>query len=47
MSSGSDGVTKLWKKAVMGAGWLLFADQEISVDDDDGEEVGEGEKADG
>jgi nucleoporin SEH1 len=47
MSSGSDGVTKLWKKAVMGAGWLLFADQEISVDDSDGEEGGEGEKADG
>jgi len=47
MSSGSDGVTKLWKKAIMGAGWLLFADQEISVDDSDGEEGGEGEKAGG
>lgn len=38
MSSGSDGVTKLWKKAVMGAGWMLFADQEVSVDESDGEE---------
>lgn len=47
MSSGSDGVTKLWKKAVMGAGWLLFADQEVSVDDSEGEDGGDGEKGEG
>ena len=44
MSSGSDSVTKLWKRAVVGAGWMLFADQEVSVDESD-DEVGEdGEK---
>lgn len=47
MSSGSDGVTKLWKRAVRGAGWMLFADQEVSVDESDGEEGGDGEKGDG
>ena len=49
MSSGSDGVTKLWKKAVMGAGWMLFADQEVSVDegDEDEAEAEAGEKGNG
>jgi nucleoporin SEH1 len=43
MSSGSDGVTKLWKKAISGAGWILFADQEVTVDESDGEAGGDGE----
>jgi nucleoporin SEH1 len=43
MSSGSDGVTKLWKKAISGAGWILFADQEVTVDESDGEAGGEGD----
>ncbi|ERF76745.1 hypothetical protein EPUS_02284 [Endocarpon pusillum Z07020] len=47
MSSGSDGVTKLWKKAVMGTGWMLFADQEVSVDESEEEEVEAGEKGNG
>lgn len=44
MSSGSDGVTKLWKRAVMGKGWLLFADQEMGLEEsDEGEEGAEGD----
>jgi nucleoporin SEH1 len=41
MSNGSDGVTKLWKQSVMNGAWMLFADQEISIDSgDEGEEDG-------
>ena len=35
MSNGSDGVTKLWKQSVMKGEWMLFADQEISIDSSD------------
>jgi nucleoporin SEH1 len=41
MSNGSDGITKMWKQSVMNGAWMLFADQEISVEsDDDGEDDG-------
>ncbi|EXJ54941.1 uncharacterized protein A1O5_12852 [Cladophialophora psammophila CBS 110553] len=45
MSTGSDGVTKVWRKSVLGGQWMLFAGQEITEngsdtdeDDDDGNE---------
>ncbi|KAK5408384.1 hypothetical protein LTR06_007227 [Exophiala xenobiotica] len=43
MSSGSDGVTKLWRKSVLGGQWLVFAGQEIldAGEDTDGEELDE------
>jgi nucleoporin SEH1 len=35
MSSGSDGITKMWKQSVMSGTWMLFADQEISIESGD------------
>jgi nucleoporin SEH1 len=41
MSNGSDGITKLWKQSVMKGEWMLFADQEVSIDNgDEGDEDG-------
>lgn len=43
MSSGSDGVTKLWRRSVLGGQWLVFAGQEIldAGEDTDGEDLDE------
>lgn len=35
MSSGADGVVKIWKKSVMNGEWLLFSDQAIQLENDD------------
>lgn len=35
MSNGSDGITKMWKQSVMNEAWMLFADQEISIESGD------------
>jgi nucleoporin SEH1 len=35
MSNGSDGITKMWKQSVMNGTWMLFADQEISIESGD------------
>jgi nucleoporin SEH1 len=35
MSNGSDGITKMWKQSVMSGAWMLFADQEISIESGD------------
>ena len=35
MSNGSDGITKMWKQSVMNGAWMLFADQEISIESGD------------
>ncbi len=46
MSDGSDGVTKMWRKSVLGGQWLMFAGQEIlnlGEETDIEEEDGEGE----
>ena len=41
MSNGSDGITKMWKQSIMNGEWMLFADQEISIESgDEGEEDG-------
>lgn len=40
MSNGSDGVTKLWKQSVLKGDWMLFADQEISIESGDDDEPG-------
>jgi nucleoporin SEH1 len=41
MSNGSDGITKMWKQSVMNGAWMLFADQEISIESgDEAEEDG-------
>jgi len=41
MSNGSDGVTKLWRKSVLGGQWLVFAGQEVldAGEDTDGDEM--------
>jgi len=41
MSSGSDGVTKVWRKSVMGGQWLLFADQAVDLGDGDASDADE------
>ncbi|KAL2419588.1 hypothetical protein ABEF95_003554 [Exophiala dermatitidis] len=52
MSNGSDGVTKLWRKSILGGQWLVFAGQEVldrragDDDDDDDDEEYEDENAD-
>jgi nucleoporin SEH1 len=48
MSNGSDGVTKLWRKSVLGGQWLMFAGQEVLDlgEETDGEEEDEDEGAD-
>lgn len=40
MTNGSDGVTKLWRKSVLGGQWLVFAGQEVldPAEDTEGEE---------
>ncbi|KIX02168.1 uncharacterized protein Z518_08107 [Rhinocladiella mackenziei CBS 650.93] len=48
MSNGSDGVTKLWRKSVLGGQWLVFAGQEVldadeETDGEDRDEDGEGD----
>ncbi|OAG35103.1 hypothetical protein AYO21_10718 [Fonsecaea monophora] len=35
MSTGGDGVTKVWRKSVLGGQWMMFAGQEITGDDND------------
>lgn len=56
MSSGSDGVTKLWKRAVAaGSGggeggqgeWMLFADQEVDVEEGGSDGEGQGGNGNG
>ncbi|KAG9780787.1 hypothetical protein KCU88_g3636, partial [Aureobasidium melanogenum] len=53
MSNGSDGVTKLWRKSILGGQWLVFAGQEVldrragDDDDDDDDEEDEDEGLDG
>ncbi|KAK4938122.1 hypothetical protein LTR10_021362 [Elasticomyces elasticus] len=41
MSNGSDGVTKLWRKSVLGGQWLVFAGQEVldAGEETDGDEM--------
>ena len=38
MSTGSDGVTKLWRKSVLGGQWMVFAGQDITEDGDETED---------
>jgi nucleoporin SEH1 len=48
MSNGSDGITKMWKQSVMNGTWMLFADQEISVESgDEAEDEAVASKQDG
>jgi hypothetical protein len=35
LTNGADGVTKIWRKSVLGGQWLVFAGQEV-LDADDG-----------
>ncbi|OQV07068.1 WD domain-containing protein [Cladophialophora immunda] len=45
MSTGSDGVTKVWRKSVLGGQWMMFAGQEITEDEDEtDEDEGEGDE---
>ncbi|EXJ93904.1 hypothetical protein A1O1_02297 [Capronia coronata CBS 617.96] len=48
MSNGSDGVTKLWRKSVLGGQWLMFAGHEVldpgGDEDTDGDEDGDGDR---
>ncbi|KIX93528.1 uncharacterized protein Z520_10706 [Fonsecaea multimorphosa CBS 102226] len=37
MSTGSDGITKVWRKSVLGGQWMMFAGQEITEEDDEDE----------
>lgn len=41
LSNGSDGVTKIWRKSVLGGQWLVFAGQEVldAGDDTDGDDM--------
>lgn len=47
MTNGSDGVTKLWRKSVLGGQWLVFAGQEVldpgddDLDEEDGDDYGD------
>lgn len=54
LTNGADGVTKIWRKSVLGGQWLVFAGQEVldgdntdSSDDDDDEENGGAGEAEG
>jgi hypothetical protein len=57
LTNGADGVTKIWRKSVLGGQWLVFAGQEVldaddgasddSEDDDDDEDGDEDEDGDG
>ncbi|OAP59834.1 hypothetical protein AYL99_04836 [Fonsecaea erecta] len=48
MSTGSDGVTRVWRKSVLGGQWMMFAGQEITEDDDDDDdETDEKDEGDG
>jgi hypothetical protein len=40
MTNGSDGVTKIWRKSILGGQWLVFAGQEILDEEDGGTEDG-------
>lgn len=39
LSTGSDGVTKLWRKSVLSGQWMVFSVQDITDDDEDDEDV--------
>ena len=39
MSNGADGVTKMWKRSIMGGEWLLFSDQAIDLDEESDDEM--------
>ena len=38
LSTGNDGVTKLWRKTVLGGQWMVFAGQDITEDGDETDE---------
>lgn len=46
LTNGSDGMTKIWRKSVLGGQWLVFAGQQITESDDDDSDEGD-EDSDG
>lgn len=46
LTNGADGVTKLWRKSVLGGQWLVFAGQEVLDADDDTDDDSEEEEED-
>jgi len=46
LTNGADGVTKIWRKSVLGGQWLVFAGQEVLDGDVDDESSGSGEEDD-
>ena len=47
LSTGSDGVTKFWRKSVLNETWMVFVGQEVTEDDEDEDEDEEEEDEDG